>query len=131
MKQDPHRSLKVLAALLAGTLSHTTALKAHPMIPGITGYPALMLHPLLLIHQALALAAAALQLGRRKRESVSASGQGAKGMDAWGALNCSFGNLWKATAELNESLYPHVQWTRDYRVPDLVAVTIGPRKYGR
>jgi N-methylhydantoinase B len=39
----------------------------------------------------------------------------AKGMDAWGALNCSFGNLWKATAEINESLYPHVQWSRDYR----------------
>src|SRR5215813_7500808 len=39
----------------------------------------------------------------------------AKGMDAWGALNVSFGNLWKATAEINESLYPHVQWSRDYR----------------
>jgi N-methylhydantoinase B len=39
----------------------------------------------------------------------------AKGLDAWGALNCSFGNLWKATAEINESLYPHVQWSRDYR----------------
>jgi N-methylhydantoinase B len=38
-----------------------------------------------------------------------------KGMDAWGALNASFGNLWKATAEINESLYPHVQWSRDYR----------------
>jgi N-methylhydantoinase B len=36
-------------------------------------------------------------------------------MDAWGAQNASFGNLWKATAELNESLYPHVQWSRDYR----------------
>ena len=31
----------------------------------------------------VALVAAALQLGRRTRESVSASGQGAKGMDAW------------------------------------------------
>jgi len=38
-----------------------------------------------------------------------------KGMDAWGALNASFGNLWKATAEINESLYPHIQWCRDYR----------------
>ena len=38
-----------------------------------------------------------------------------KGMDAWGALNASFGNLWKATAEINEALYPHVQWSRDYR----------------
>jgi N-methylhydantoinase B len=39
----------------------------------------------------------------------------AKGMDAWGAQNAAFGNLWKATAEINESLYPHVQWERDYR----------------
>ncbi len=39
----------------------------------------------------------------------------ARGMDAWGAQNASFGNLWKATAEVNESLYPHVQWERDYR----------------
>ena len=39
----------------------------------------------------------------------------AKGTDAWGAQNASFGNLWKATAEINESLYPHIQWSRDYR----------------
>ncbi len=39
----------------------------------------------------------------------------AKGMDAWGAQAASFGNLWKATAEINESLFPHVQWSRDYR----------------
>ncbi len=39
----------------------------------------------------------------------------AKGLDAWGALSVSFGNLWKATAEINESLFPHVQWSRDYR----------------
>lgn len=39
----------------------------------------------------------------------------AKGTDAWGAVSASFGNLWKATAEINESLYPHVQWSRDYR----------------
>ncbi len=39
----------------------------------------------------------------------------ARGMDAWGAQNASFGNLWKATAEINESLFPHVQWARDYR----------------
>ena len=39
----------------------------------------------------------------------------AKGMDAWGAQAASFGNLWKATAEINESLFPHIQWCRDYR----------------
>jgi N-methylhydantoinase B len=38
-----------------------------------------------------------------------------RGMDGWGSFNASFGNLWKATAEINESLYPHVQWARDYR----------------
>jgi len=40
----------------------------------------------------------------------------ARGMDAWGAQAAAFGNLWKATAEINESLYPHVQWERDYRM---------------
>ena len=39
----------------------------------------------------------------------------AEGMDAWGAQAASFGNLWKATAEINESIFPHVQWGRDYR----------------
>jgi N-methylhydantoinase B len=39
----------------------------------------------------------------------------AKGMDAWGAQAASFGNLWKATCEINESLFPHIQWGRDYR----------------
>jgi N-methylhydantoinase B len=39
----------------------------------------------------------------------------AKGMDAWGCQAAAFGNLWKATAEMNESLYPHIQWSRDYR----------------
>lgn len=39
----------------------------------------------------------------------------ASGMDAWGCQAAAFGNLWKATAEINESLYPHVQWSRDYR----------------
>ena len=39
----------------------------------------------------------------------------AKGMDAWGCQAAAFGNLWKATAEINESLFPHVQWGRDYR----------------
>lgn len=39
----------------------------------------------------------------------------ARGMDAWGCQAAAFGNLWKATAEINEGLYPHVQWSRDYR----------------
>ena len=47
--------------------------------------------------------------------STPAGATPSKGMDAWGAQNASFGNLWKATAEINESLFPHVQWSRDYR----------------
>lgn len=39
----------------------------------------------------------------------------AKGLDGWGAQNASFGNLWKATAEINEAIFPHIQWSRDYR----------------
>lgn len=39
----------------------------------------------------------------------------AKGTDGWGAQNASFGNLWKATTEMNESLFPHIQWSADYR----------------
>jgi N-methylhydantoinase B len=39
----------------------------------------------------------------------------AKGVDGWGAQAASFGNLWKATAEINESIFPHIQWSRDYR----------------
>jgi len=39
----------------------------------------------------------------------------AKGLDGWGAQAASFGNLWKATAEINESIFPHIQWSRDYR----------------
>ncbi len=38
-----------------------------------------------------------------------------KGTDGWGAFNAAFGNLWKATAEINESIFPHRQWSRDYR----------------
>ena len=34
------------------------------------------------------------------------------GMDAWGSQAAAFGNLWKATAEINESLFPHVQELR-------------------
>ena len=51
------------------------------------------------------------RLGRGVRRLV----QRRQGQDAWGAVSASFGNLWKATAEINESLYPHIQWSRDYR----------------
>src|SRR5881397_503931 len=37
-----------------------------------------------------------------------------KGQDGWGAMNVSFGNLIRATAEINESIFPHRQMARDY-----------------
>ena len=37
-----------------------------------------------------------------------------KGLDGWGAMNASFGNLLRATAEINESIFPHRQMARDY-----------------
>ena len=36
------------------------------------------------------------------------------GRDGWGAMNVSFGNLIRATAEINESIFPHRQMARDY-----------------
>jgi N-methylhydantoinase B len=37
-----------------------------------------------------------------------------KGQDGWGAMNASFGNLIRATAEINESIFPIRQLSRDY-----------------
>ena len=36
------------------------------------------------------------------------------GQDGWGAMNVSFGNLIRATAEINESIFPVRQLWRDY-----------------
>ncbi|MGO9029944.1 MAG: hydantoinase B/oxoprolinase family protein [Acidimicrobiales bacterium] len=38
-----------------------------------------------------------------------------KGVDGWGALSASNGNLIKATAEFNEGLFPHFIRNRNYR----------------
>lgn len=40
---------------------------------------------------------------------------GVKGVDGWGALITANGNLIKATAELNEALFPHLLRGRNYR----------------
>ncbi len=40
-----------------------------------------------------------------------------KGQDGWGAMNVSFGNLIRATAEINESIFPVRHLWRDY-LPD-------------
>ena len=37
-----------------------------------------------------------------------------QGQDGWGAMNVSFGNLIRATAEINESIFPVRQLARDY-----------------
>ena len=37
-----------------------------------------------------------------------------KGVDGWGAQNASFGNLIKATAEINETIFPHMIRGREY-----------------
>jgi len=37
-----------------------------------------------------------------------------QGQDGWGAMNVSFGNLIRATAEINESIFPSRQLWRDY-----------------
>lgn len=46
------------------------------------------------------------------------------GQDGWGAMNVSFGNLIRATAEINESIFPVRHLARDY-CPD----TGGPGKF--
>src|SRR6266852_5679203 len=47
-----------------------------------------------------------------------------RGQDGWGAMNVSFGNLIRATAEINEAIFPHRQMARDYAVD-----TGGPGKW--
>ncbi|MBA3303024.1 MAG: hydantoinase B/oxoprolinase family protein [Acidimicrobiia bacterium] len=37
-----------------------------------------------------------------------------RGTDGWGAQNASFGNLIKATAEINETIFPHLIRDREY-----------------
>jgi N-methylhydantoinase B len=37
-----------------------------------------------------------------------------KGQDGWGGMNVSFGNLIRATAEINEAIFPVRQLARDY-----------------
>ncbi len=46
------------------------------------------------------------------------------GQDGWGAMNVSFGNLIRATAEINESIFPVRHLARDYAID-----TGGPGQY--
>lgn len=63
------RGVSIQLAVLAVATSAAPLAQAHPAPAGIIGYPALMLHPLLVTHQALALAAAALLLFQSPRLS--------------------------------------------------------------
>lgn len=57
----------VLAASVVGIILTATApASAHPLVPGVTGFPALMLHPVLLTHQLLCLITACLLIGRTR-----------------------------------------------------------------
>src|SRR3990172_11638150 len=38
------------------------------------------------------------------------------GQDGWGAMNVSFGNLIRATGEINESIFPVRHLSRDYAI---------------
>jgi N-methylhydantoinase B len=47
-------------------------------------------------------------------DTLAAHCNAVQGQDGWGSMNVSFGNLIRATAELNESIFPHRQLARDY-----------------
>ena len=64
MTTETKRLLPCSPALLTIMALLATPALAHPLIPGVTGYPALMLHPLLITHQALALLTAMLLIAR-------------------------------------------------------------------
>jgi hypothetical protein len=61
------KSKITLAASVAGlVLASGETVSAHPMVTGVTGFPALMLHPVLLTHQLLCLVTACLLIGRTR-----------------------------------------------------------------
>lgn len=47
-------------------------------------------------------------------DTIAAHCSAVYGQDGWGSMNVSFGNLIRATAEINESIFPHRQLARDY-----------------
>jgi len=57
-------------------------------------------------------------------DSTAAYGGSTHGLDGWGSANASFGNLIKATAEINESIFPTFHEHLDYE-PD----TGGPGRW--
>src|SRR4030095_6693916 len=49
-------------------------------------------------------------------DTIAAHCSAVKGRDGWGSMNASFGNLIRATAEINESIFPQRQLARDYAI---------------
>jgi N-methylhydantoinase B len=47
-------------------------------------------------------------------DTIAAHCSAVAGQDGWGSMNVSFGNLIRATAEINESIFPQRQLARDY-----------------
>jgi N-methylhydantoinase B len=47
-------------------------------------------------------------------DTIAAHASAVRGQDGWGSMNASFGNLIRATAEINESIFPQRQLARDY-----------------
>jgi N-methylhydantoinase B len=47
-------------------------------------------------------------------DTIAAHCSAVKGQDGWGSMNASFGNLIRATAEINEAIFPQRQLARDY-----------------
>jgi N-methylhydantoinase B len=47
-------------------------------------------------------------------DTIAAHCSAVRGQDGWGSMNVSFGNLVRATAEINESIFPQRQLARDY-----------------
>jgi N-methylhydantoinase B len=47
-------------------------------------------------------------------DTIAAHCNAVYGQDGWGSMNVSFGNLIRATGEINESIFPHRQLARDY-----------------
>lgn len=47
-------------------------------------------------------------------DTIAAHCSAVYGQDGWGSMNVSFGNLIRATAEINESIFPQRQLARDY-----------------
>ncbi|MBM4265819.1 MAG: hydantoinase B/oxoprolinase family protein [Deltaproteobacteria bacterium] len=47
-------------------------------------------------------------------DTIAAHCSAVHGRDGWGSMNASFGNLIRATAEINESIFPQRQLARDY-----------------